>query len=105
MLAGHDSSVQLCPAPEGLPREVRRKFPHLAALPVLRLPAEAAQRGALVEQLRAQCVVAASNGGSLLAATGAAPLHTRFATRACKPCVHPTLYQPPQPSRDGKNLM
>lgn len=74
LVAGGDGSIRLTPEPQGLPHAVRRKFPHLASLPVLRLPADAASQGALAAVLRAQCAVVASRGGTLAAATGAALL-------------------------------
>lgn len=72
LVAGGDGSVRLTPEPQGLPQAVRRKFPHLASLPVLRLPADAVSQSALAAVLRAQCAVVASRGSTLAAATGAA---------------------------------
>ena len=74
LVAGGDGCIRLAPEPQGLPQAVRRKFPHLASLPVLRLPADAAAQGALAAVLRAQCAVVASRGSTLAAATGAALL-------------------------------
>ena len=68
--AGADDVIQLQPEPAGLPRSARLKFPHLATLPALRLPPDAAE--AAPQLLQGQLVVAVSNpDGSLAKATGA----------------------------------
>lgn len=68
--AGADDSIQLQQEPAGLPRSARLKFPHLASLPALRLPLEAAR--AAPQLLQSQLAVAvASPDGSLSQATGA----------------------------------
>jgi Pullulanase N2 domain len=67
--AGADDIIQLQPEPAGLPRSARLKFPHLASLPALRLPSDAA--GAAPQLLQGQLAVAVVNpDGSLAKATG-----------------------------------
>ncbi len=61
--------VTLTPDPDGLPEEVRAKFPHLATLPALNLPEEALERVA-GEFLKGQVAVDMVKGGALVDATG-----------------------------------
>jgi hypothetical protein len=59
-----------------LPKATRRKFPHLAELPLLRLSAEAAEKAPAI--LRTQCVLVAERDGIPQAATGAMALLQRY---------------------------
>lgn len=69
-ISGADGSIELQRESAGLPRAARLKFPHLASLPVLRLPADAVD--AAPQLLQGQLAVAAGGaGGELTAATGA----------------------------------
>jgi Pullulanase N2 domain len=65
---GADDIIQLQLEPAGLPRAARLKFPHLASLPALRLPPEAAK--AAPHLLQGQLAAVVSPDGSLAKATG-----------------------------------
>ncbi len=72
-VGGADGAVELTWEPGGLPQTAKRKFPHLAHLPLLRLPEGATE--AASDLLRQQLAVSASSDGELLKTTGERRAH------------------------------
>lgn len=68
LIAGRYEQLPLKVETGDLPKATRRKFPHLAELPLLRLSAEAAEKVPAI--LRTQCVLVAERDGIPQAATG-----------------------------------